>query len=219
LKYGAQDAQAQEKYWKSSTGLFRLTFSKPIEDRNATKDNIKQAKSFLEQTGVNDMVVVFLAGHGALDSKGKYYFGTWNIDLGKPEQNGLAYEDILGLLDGISARRKLLLIDTCYSGTPDDGLLQSIFADLSRGTGAEVIAAANQSQMAMEANEFSGGLFTHAVLEGLKGLADADADGRVTISELREYVIARVELLSHGRQKASVRAENVVQDFALSMKH
>jgi len=28
------------------------------------------------------MVVVFLAGHGALDRKGKYYFGTWDIDLG-----------------------------------------------------------------------------------------------------------------------------------------
>jgi hypothetical protein len=72
--------------------------------------------------------------------------------------------------------------------------------------------------MAMEANRFDGGLFTHAVLDGLNGRADADSDGRVSISELREYVTAQVELLSEGRQKASVRAENVVQDFALSLK-
>jgi uncharacterized caspase-like protein len=97
-------------------------------------------------------------------------------------------------------------------------VLQDLFADLRRGTGAEIIASSSGVEVAREPNVFGGGIFTHAVLEGLKGPADADSDGRVTTSELRAYVMGQVDVLSTGLQRPSVRAENTAMDFALSMK-
>src|SRR6185295_11561558 len=64
-------------------------------------------------------VVVFAAGHGMTDAKQNYYFGTYDIDPEHPEENGLPYEDFEGLLDGIAALQKVLLIDTCFSGEID----------------------------------------------------------------------------------------------------
>ena len=191
-----------------------------LEDREATRDKIRGAKSFLAKAGVNDVVIVFLAGHGVLDRDGKYYFGTWDIRLGVPAEKGLPYEDIENLLDGISARRKLVLIDSCYAGADyQDELLRERFADLRRGTGAQVIAASGGLQQAEESNASAMGTFTQAVLEGLRGNADSNADGEITESELREYVANQVSLLSYGRQKPSGRAENLDLNFTLVRSH
>jgi len=54
-----------------------------------------------------------------LDEKFDYYFATHNIDFNKPGINGIAYEEIESLLDGIKAIKKLLFMDTCHSGEVD----------------------------------------------------------------------------------------------------
>jgi uncharacterized caspase-like protein len=44
----------------------------------------------------------------------------------------------------------------------------------------------------METTELAHGLFTHHLIEGLKGAADKDSDGLVTERELYEYVYEHV---------------------------
>ena len=68
---------------------------------------------------VDDYVYVHIAGHGLLDDDLNWYFATQNIDFFDPSVNGLKYEDIEGLLDGIPARNKMLLMDACHSGEVD----------------------------------------------------------------------------------------------------
>src|SRR5207253_6830652 len=80
---------------------------------------ILKVKERLQQAKVEDQVVLFFAGHGLLDKKLDYYFCTVDIDFREPARRGLLYEEIEGLLDGIKARKKLLLIDTCHSGELD----------------------------------------------------------------------------------------------------
>ncbi len=64
-------------------------------------------------------MVVFFAGHGVLDKQLDYHFVTTDFDLKNPPARGLPYESIEGLLDGIPARHKLLMMDTCHSGEVD----------------------------------------------------------------------------------------------------
>ena len=217
LRYPASDARAQESFWSEQIGRFKTVISMVITDEDATAERIRAARSFLGKAGANDVVILFLAGHGVVDKDGKYYFGTSDINMGIPSQKGLSYGDIEKLLDGISARRKLVLVDTCYAGGSfQDELLRERFADLRRGTGAHIIAASRATQEAEEPNEFGSGTFTWSILDGLRGKADSNSDKQVTVSELRDYVASQVPVLSRDRQKPSVKAENLDLDFTLT---
>jgi WD40 repeat protein len=93
-------------------------------------------------------------------------------------------------------------------------LMQELFTNLNRGSGAQVISAAAGDSYALESPEWNNGVFTYAILNGLKNnAADKDGDGEVTVSELREYVVDEVQKLTNGRQKPTSRQENVEFDF------
>ena len=93
-------------------------------------------------------------------------------------------------------------------------LMQELFTDLNRGSGAMVISAAAGDSYALESNEWNNGVFTYAILNGLKNnAADANGNGEVSVSELRSYVIEQVQELTDGRQKPTSRQENVEFDF------
>jgi WD40 repeat protein len=232
-----------------------------LTNEKATRPAIREAKEWLQQARVNDLVVVFAAGHGMTDAQQNYYFGTHDIDPKRPEINGLPYEDFEGLLDGIRAMRKVLLIDTCFSGEieQDEPIVvaqaaasgagtvsmrafkaargvsvvaddtsapalatdvlrfqQELFADLRRGTGAVVISSASGNEYALEGEQWSNGVFTYALLNGLKNAhADANQDRTVTVSELQAYVIDEVRKLTAGGQNPTVRRENLEYDFVV----
>ena len=87
-----------------------------LTNERATREQIRGAKDWLRQAKVGDLAIVFAAGHGMTDASDSYYFGTYDIDPANPSAHGLPYEDFEGLLDGIAPLRKMLLIDTCFSG-------------------------------------------------------------------------------------------------------
>jgi hypothetical protein len=51
-----------------------------------------------------------------LDEQFNYFFGTWDMDFNEPSLKGIEYSEIEALLDGITALRKLIFMDTCHSG-------------------------------------------------------------------------------------------------------
>lgn len=93
-------------------------------------------------------------------------------------------------------------------------LMQELFTNLNRGSGAQVISAAAGDSYALESNEWNNGVFTYAIINGLKNnAADTDGNGDVSVSELRSYVIEQVQELTNGKQKPTSRQENVEFDF------
>ena len=119
LRYAAKDAndliaayQVIEKRQDRQSTVHTLNLS----NQKATRAEIMKAKEWLKQSKVNDLVVVFAAGHGMTDDKSDYYFGTHDIDPKQPALNGLPYAEFENLLDGIPALQKVLLLDTCFSG-------------------------------------------------------------------------------------------------------
>jgi len=82
--------------------------------------------------------------------------------------------------------------------------------------GLTIIGASAGAQFAFESPEWNNGVFTASILEGLlEERADADADGRVTVSELRDYSATRVAELTQGAQTPSVVSFESDQDFDL----
>jgi WD40 repeat protein len=254
LTYADKDARDLAGLCEGKRERFGQVRVLRLLNRDATRENILKARDFLGKAQVDDQVVLFFAGHGLLDAKLDYYFATADIDFKNPAKRGLPYDAVEGLLDGIRARKKLVLMDTCHSGELDKDevklvqaekvpegnvkarafrgleplerkprlglsnsyqLLQEMFADLRRGTGAMVIASAGGAEYALESKDWQNGVFTYAVLRGLKGEADRDKDGRVSVSELRDFVQEEVRRLTRGRQVPTARRENLEVDFSL----
>lgn len=88
-------------------------------NEQVTAEKIKKLKDRLTKTDVNDKVIIAYSGHGLLSKEYDYYLSTYAVNFEKPEENGLLYEEFESLMDGIPARKKLLLIDACHSGEVD----------------------------------------------------------------------------------------------------
>jgi len=116
LKYAAKDikdlADGIRKVYPSAKVIL-------LNDKEATRENILKIKDELMKTGVNDKVLISLSGHGLLSKELDFYYATYDMDFKKPESRGLLYDDLEGILDGIPARSKLLLVDACHSGEVD----------------------------------------------------------------------------------------------------
>jgi hypothetical protein len=91
-----------------------------LQDKDATRENILKIREKLLESQPQDHVIFFIAGHGFLDPKEmQYYFAVADTDMGNLGKTGISYAELEGILDGIPARQKLLLMDTCHSGEVD----------------------------------------------------------------------------------------------------
>ncbi len=120
LNYAAKDANDLSTLLSSNkTSMYSDVLTKNISNEMVTADKVKSLKAFAAQAGINDVVIVFVAGHGVLDEEYNYYFATHPMVFNNPKLKGLVYEDLESLLDGIPAKKKILIMDTCHSGEID----------------------------------------------------------------------------------------------------
>ncbi|MFY0651923.1 MAG: caspase family protein [Cyclobacteriaceae bacterium] len=119
LAFAAKDANDIINTLKGSSAYGNVNV-KLITNEQATSDNIKSIRSFVESAKVDDVVMIFIAGHGVLDNDYNYYFATHNIDFSNPANGGLPYGELERIIDGLNCRNKLLMMDTCHSGELDD---------------------------------------------------------------------------------------------------
>jgi WD40 repeat protein len=95
-------------------------------DNSVSIENIRRLKAKLMQTAVDDRVIISYSGHGLLSRSFDYYLSTYDVNFKDPETSGLPYGELENLLDGIAARKKLLLIDACHSGEVDKEEMQQM---------------------------------------------------------------------------------------------
>jgi WD40 repeat protein len=119
LGYAAKDAQDIAALFESKKSNYGKIITIPFNGIQATKENILAVRARLEQSQPDDQVIIFAATHGLLDENYDYYLATYNMVFDKPAFQGLAYNDLEGLMDGIPARKKLILLDACHSGEVD----------------------------------------------------------------------------------------------------
>ena len=112
LSYCVKDIEDLSKAFKSSNN----TKSIVLTNEQVTKENILALKSTLKNTSVHDKVIISCSSHGLLDDENRFYLATHDVDFSHPENKGLPYAELEGLLDSIPARQKLLMLDACNSG-------------------------------------------------------------------------------------------------------
>lgn len=254
LTYAAKDAEDLATFFRGRATSYGGVQTLVLADERATAERIRTTR-FLERAGLDDVVIVFVAGHGVLDADLDYRFACHDTNFADVSGTGLSLDDLEALIANVRARKRLLLIDSCHSGELDEegasapaataaaplgaevralasrgarplagrtphrsaDVARELFTDLRRGTGAVVVSAAGGAEFAYEGRQWRNGVFTYAVLQALgEWRADANADGRLTVSELREWVTREVARLTGGRQVPTARRENIDFDFTLA---
>ncbi|MDX1651355.1 MAG: caspase family protein [Brumimicrobium sp.] len=119
LTYPTKDVNDFVDQMKQNSEIYKNIYIKTLTNEEATQQNISELERFLSEANINDVVVIFIAGHGVLDEDYNYYFGTYDMDFLNPAEKGLAYESIEHLLTQVKAIKKLLIMDTCHSGEVD----------------------------------------------------------------------------------------------------
>lgn len=116
LRFAAKDVRDLATSFASMFKDFEVD---TLIDQHATKENILALREKLMKTTVDDKVIISVNGHGLLNDSLDFYYATHDNNFSNPAARGLKYEDLEALLDGIPARKKLLLIDACHSGSLD----------------------------------------------------------------------------------------------------
>ncbi len=118
LNYAAKDSKDMIAKMKKSKA-FKKVFIRNYTDSMVTKDGLKEIENFIGAASINDVVILYAAGHGVLDDKLDYYYAAYDMDFYDPKKKGIPYQFLEGLLTKTESRKKLFMIDACHSGEVD----------------------------------------------------------------------------------------------------
>lgn len=208
LPYAGQDAEALVQAFTKQRGtIFHDVHAFVLSETGAaqpTGENIRLGLSRLEQAKPGDIVLLFLAGHGAEDRQGEFLFLPKDARLvdGGGVDGAISWREFRPLLN--LPARKLIFADTCY--------WESIGEHKARGADNEQLSKDLQefnavsytscrgTERAVEQESWSDGALAKALIHGLRGKADLSRDRVVTLEELDAYVTEAVPLLTNGAQ-------------------
>lgn len=182
LSYGARDAEQFAGAWRAiGARRFRHVHVQILQDQGQlpVKSAILQGLHALSAAQGGDTVVVFLASHGVSDSQGNYFFiprdavrADVNAILdGKPVSNRgslLGWQDVFDALRNVAGRR-LLVVDTCQARQISGHFQEYSLVKRSASSHIAFVLAAQGNEESQEYEPGGHGLFTYALLEGLKG--------------------------------------------------
>ncbi len=147
------------------------------KDAAAVRRALIAVNERIRDSGRQTVLVVYYSGHA--DATGLHLGGS-TLDLPELEQ----------LVRGSAAGFRVLVLDACRSGaltrvkggTPIPPFELRVSEKLP-GEGAVFLASSSASEDSQESDELKGSFFTHALVSGLLGAADANGDGVVTLEE------------------------------------
>ncbi len=118
LDYAEKDARDIGLQF-DGTRQFSAVRTKMLLNEEVTKENVLSLSEFVKPAGVNDVILLFAAGHGLLDTGLNYYFASHDVDFDNPASCGIPYDAFDNLLDDTKSRKKVMFMDACHSGEID----------------------------------------------------------------------------------------------------
>lgn len=201
LDYGVSDATAILQSLQASQGAFGKVVPKKLIDQGATRAAIIKALTDYQKAPPNDVLVVYLAGHGEIVDNDWYFLPHDFVFT--PEgikSTGISATTWRDMLSRVGPQRVLILINSCKSGGSIDTLATAIdrklLRTLGRDAGVAILAGARRDQSAEEFPQLHHGAFTYVLLQGVSGKADAEHNGQITTNELLTYSTSELPLLT-----------------------
>ncbi len=159
LAYAVKDANDVSKTMVNSKSFHKIEVKK-LYNQSFSPDSVKQLNQFLAKATINDVVMVFFAGHGYLDEDLSYYFPTYYTDFDDPKINSVAFKDFEKLFQTIKPIRKLMFIDACFSGEVDEDIFNEGEGDDKKGKDGREIRLAGKTFAQSTAMEMAKTVFS-----------------------------------------------------------
>ena len=93
---------------------------------------------------------------------------------------------------------------------------EAFFERIAGGKGRVIITASGANEVSVEKDELQHGVFTYYLVEGLRGKADADKDGLITIDEIYRFVSEHVPRAT-GQEQHPIKKGTVEGRLILSI--
>jgi uncharacterized protein YgiM (DUF1202 family) len=220
LKYADKDAEAFYDYLVGQLGVPRSQVTM-LRNEQATLMEMKRqlGVELRRKAGPKDTVIIFYAGHGAPETDPQSpdgdgiekYIVPYDGDETNLYSTGLPMKDLEAMLYGrIVSERVILITDACYSGASAGRtfatasrratITDAFLARLAKAKGRVIITASAANEVSEERDDLGHGVFTYYLLEGLRGKADLDGDGLITVEEIYTYVAKKVPEATNRNQ-------------------
>ena len=209
LNLSAKDAKDFADFIETQRKVFKNTHVKLLLDGQATKVEVeKYLYGDLRRAGKDDSIILFFSGHGGSDpgEPGSFYFLTHDSD---PKFLTATAVNMAGLkfFDRLDCNRVLLIADACHAGGFSKILTKSIDPPLEKfmemfkdASGRVILSSSRPNEYSLERPNLSNSVFTYYLLKGLKGEADIQRNGVITLQEIYDYVYDRTKEETEGVQ-------------------
>lgn len=215
------DMEPVRKAWSQQKGQqYQETDIQLMLDGEVTRAAfLERCEKLAARVKADDVVLVMLGGHGTDDEelgevlrakkrkpieslpKAGFVYVCSDFDMTKPLSTGVTTEDLYRLLTKIPCR-KIVLLDTCRSGTIISNPIRNLTPD---GVGPIILASTTPGQSALEDPKGSStscgmvyGLFSLALVQALGERfkqADSNHDSSLVGNELYDFI--RTQIAQH----------------------
>lgn len=221
LRYAHEDAIAFYRFLttplqEGGVGIPRSN-ARLLVNGDATATKVRSALTdFLKMPTEDDIVYVYYAGHGVPDPDRPevLYFMAYDTNREYLGATAIPMRELQNSLQVyVKARTVMLFVDACHSrgvsgayatrslASPE--LVNNYLRDLAESRPSTLtFAASDVNQLSQEDKKWGGGhgVFTHFLLEGLRGSADFNKDRIVSLGEVVQYVSDRVRRETRSQQ-------------------
>jgi hypothetical protein len=203
VEYADRDAAIMREYlvqtlgydagniiYEENAGLatFRQIFGSPGDPRGQLFQWVKPNES---------RVFIYYVGHGAPDLESQEAFFV-PVDA-NPEYiraSGYPLRTFYENLSKIPAKHLTVVLDACFSGNSDKGMLfkgispamVKVKKEYAGPQNATLISSGAMDQVSTWYPEKRHSLFTYYFLKGIQGEADANKDRKITVGEMKAYL-------------------------------
>ncbi len=203
VDFALQDAQTLRQYLQGTFGYrdenilyYENATQAQMNALFGTSDNHRGILLNYTQAEESD-IFIYYSGHGMPDpgQKGAYLVPV-DCDPSLVNLNGYSLKILFNNLAKIPYKSLTLVIDACFSGSSERGMLIRQASPIYIKTQnkllldpkSHIFFSSSGSQISSWYPEQKHSLFTYFLLKGIQGEANLDRDGKLLLSELANYI-------------------------------
>jgi uncharacterized caspase-like protein len=240
LNYAHKDAEdLYNILMKSNGGFFKEDNVVKLLNEDASYFNIRKAlRNFLKKPARDDLVLIYFSCHGGIDHERPLisYILPHDTDPGDISTTGLPMREIGdSIRENLLSQKIIIIADACHSAGIGEAMttrninspaarINKFLQNLAKSTdGVALFTSAEANEVAFEDKKWGNGhgVFTHFLLEGIRGKADGygggEKDGVISIGELFEYVRDNVKESTDNKQHPSIGTSRYDRNLPLSI--